>query len=381
MSVETLSVEEVGLDAQKQDPPFDIASCLSGAVKRFGKKPVSQAVDMAKLAFGPGKLTAREYYAFRLYDDETYSFVDKQRFLGKRAQDRILLRTVPIDWWSVAHDKLVFHGLLSGLALPVPRIQALYHPFRRFGTTPGLRTAEDLKRYLREEAHYPVFGKPVSGMYSVAVVSATGYDRASDRIVLSGERRVAIEDFAAQLAPYSKDGYLFQDRLLPHEALREISGNHLSTVRVMILVDDDGPRILQSLWKIAVGANIADNFWRAGNLLAALEADSGRILRVVQGTGLDQVELEDHPVSGRRLLGATLPDWPKLTELCLAGAANLPGLTMQAWDVALCPEGPMFVEVNVGGDFNLPQLATGRGILDAELAAFLQRHKRGKAKA
>ena len=44
---------------------------------------------------------------------------------------------------------------------------------------------------------------------------------------------------------------------------------------------------------------------------------------------------------------------------------------MQAWDVALGSTGPLLVEVNIGGDYNLPQLATGTGMLDAPFLAFL----------
>ena len=372
-----MSVMEASLDAEKQNPPFDIASCLSGVGRRAGKNPGSQAMDIAKLAFGFGRLTAREYYAFRLYEDEAYSFEDKQRFIGKRTQDRILTQAVPVDWWSVAHDKLVFYGLAAGLGFRVPRLQALYHPYRRFGQTPVLRDRDALKRFLRSEASYPFFGKPVKGMFSVAVASATRYEPDSDQILLSDQGWVGVESLAAQLGPYLKEGYLFQERLQPHEQLREICGDHLSTVRMMLLVEEDGPSLLHSLWKITAGDNIADNFWRPGNLLASLDADSGRVRRVIQGTGLDQVECETHPDSGRPLLGTTLPDWPKLKSLCLAGAASLPGLTMQAWDIALCPEGPLMVEVNIGGDFNLPQLATGRGLLDGAFADFLARRKLG----
>src|SRR3546814_6489185 len=37
--------------------------------------------------------------------------------------------------------------------------------------------------------------------------------------------------------------------------------------------------------KIPAGANIADNFWRAGNMLANIDPEHGTILRVLRGTG------------------------------------------------------------------------------------------------
>ena len=45
-----MSVTEASLDAEKQDPPFDITSCLSGVGRRAGQKPGSQAMDNANQA-------------------------------------------------------------------------------------------------------------------------------------------------------------------------------------------------------------------------------------------------------------------------------------------------------------------------------------------
>ena len=93
--------------------------------------------------------------------------------------------------------------------------------------------------------------------------------------------------------------------------------------------------------------------------------------RVQQGTGPEQRELDHHPDTGGRLEGLTIPDWPALTALALKAAAALPGLRMQAWDIAPTDRGPVLVEVNIGGDFNLPQLAHRTGLMDDRFRTFL----------
>ena len=130
-------------------------------------------------------------------------------------------------------------------------------------------------------------------------------------------------------------------------------------------------RACYAIWKIPVGNNAADNFWREGNMLGLVDIESGRVTRVVQGIGPDQREVEVHPDSGARIIGADLPDWGALTSLCLKHAASLSGLRLQAWDIAMCPEGPVAMEVNIGGDVNLPQLASGAGLLDDRFREFL----------
>ena len=40
---------------------------------------------------------------------------------------------------------------------------------------------------------------------------------------------------------------------------------------------------------------------------------------------------------------------------------------MQHWDIAICPEGPIALEVNVEGSVDLHQLASRKGIYDEYL--------------
>ena len=139
----------------------------------------------------------------------------------------------------------------------------------------------------------------------------------------------------------------------------------------MVIQNSDGPQILHAIWKVPAGENRADNFWRSGNLLAYLDAADGRIHRVVRGVGPEQELLSDHPDSGRLMVGEHLPDWRLATELCLQASSFLPELRWQAWDVALCDRGPVLLEMNIGGDFNLPQVASGQGMMSDRFRAFL----------
>jgi hypothetical protein len=48
-------------------------------------------------------------------------------------------------------------------------------------------------------------------------------------------------------------------------------------------------------------------------------------------------------------------------------------LRMQAWDVASTDCGPVLVEVHIGGEFNLLQLAHASGLMDERFRAFVDR--------
>jgi hypothetical protein len=47
------------------------------------------------------------------------------------------------------------------------------------------------------------------------------------------------------------------------------------------------------------------------------------------------------------------------------------GLKMQAWDVAITPDGPVPLEVNEVGSVFLPQIADQRGLDDPEFRQFI----------
>ena len=77
--------------------------------------------------------------------------------------------------------------------------------------------------------------------------------------------------------------------------------------------------------KIATGNNPADNFWRHGNMLGAIELETGIITRVLRGTGVEMSLNETHPDTKRPIVGTLMPQWDALARLVISAAENLPG--------------------------------------------------------
>jgi len=354
------------LDRAKLAPRLDLVTAIVRA-RKGGRPFTRQIADIAALGRRPMRLAPRDYYLFRLYDPRLTDG-ERRAFLGERGQMALFGRLTDPGWSAAAHDKLLYYAVMSGLGYAVPRVVAVHHPHRRYPGAEALADGAAVARFLRQAA-YPFFGKPVTGKYSVGTVALVGYERSTDRVRASAGAETAVEAFVAELAPFARDGYLFQERLTAHAFVREACGERIATVRVVVLLGPDGPALLRALWKVPVGAHVADNFWRPGNCLAALDGASGRIVRVVQGVGPAQREIEAHPDTGFRLLGATMPDWDATLRLVLDAAAAFPGIVMQAWDVALTERGPLLLELNVGGDVNLPQHAFGEGVYQGMLAA------------
>jgi hypothetical protein len=351
---------------------LNIAGCLKHVRTETGKSYFAQFREMLALSLGFGKLAPYDYFYYQLYDDRKFSAEAKRRFVSEAVHERIIRKCCDTHWWGMADDKLVAYALLRSFGVRVPETYAVFHPgTRNCGYAPTFRTPDALADFLRREARYPFFAKPIGGIASYGAWLVDHLDSTNDALVLGDGERIAVTAFVREIADGGPDGYVMEELLKPHPLLEEVCGKHVSTVRLVVIIRD-APEILRTVWKIPAGTNIADNFWRRGNLLAAVDVESGTVTRCIQGVGPALSEVEAHPDTGKAIRGLALPHWEKLKRLCLDSAAIYSKLRYQSWDIALCPEGPVVVEVNTGGAFLLPQVATGEGILDERFGGFLR---------
>jgi len=177
---------------------------------------------------------------------------------------------------AVAADKLLFQTLIAGARLPVPPLLAVTQTQRRAGEACGLVGRREIVRFLRDPEIYPVFAlSPVNT--ALSIVSADRNDSSTDEVLLLGSERKTVENLAADLDGGA--GYVIQLRLDGDARLAGLFGPRLWSVRALVLVGPSGPVIHRAVAKIATGNNPADNFWRQGNMLGAIELETGLISR------------------------------------------------------------------------------------------------------
>lgn len=352
-----------------------LARWVTEARRRHGRGYLGQVLDLIRYNRGRQRLSPLEYYVYRLYERDRFTEDERRAFIGHAGRRRIVRALNDAHAAVLADDKLVTYGYLTGLGYPIAPLHAAYHRTRTHGTLPVLRDPGEVAAFLRDRMPYPFFGKPLGRTNALGVASVRGYDATTDSLALPGDRSIAVAAFAETLTRFLPQGYLFVGHLWPHPAIREVCGERLCTVRVYVLIDDDGPRILAAVWKIATGDNMADNFILKGNLLAAVDLATGSLTRIVGGSGPDEVEHETHPETGGRLLGFRLPDWDAVLKLARNAACSIPRMPYQGWDIAITPDGPVLVEVNSAADFSLWQHAAGRGFMNERFRAILDKRR------
>lgn len=344
-----------------------------------GLSPTATAAKFARFARGPGKLSFQDFVRLRLFDP-AIGGAQPSEFVGQRRSCHIWF-TVNYrqDWYGLMSDKVAVSAYLSSFGLPAIPVAAIYAPDLGEGTSPVLSNREALETFLTTPAHFPLFGKPVEGVQSLGSIALRAWHAAERELETMVGRRLALDQIVSEIETNYRNGYIFQRLISPHGRVAELCGQRLATVRVLTALTEAGPKILRACLKIPAGGNMADNYWRPGNLLAQIDLGSGRVLRVTSGAGFDTVVHEAHPDTGAKLFGFEIPYWPELQQLALRGARVMRHVPLIGWDIAPAESGPVIVEMNQTPDFFLVQFADRRGILDPEFRAFMDFQARNAA--
>jgi hypothetical protein len=358
--------------------PIDVALRQMSAVAKTS--PLAVMRDYAVLAFGPGQVSFADYRRLRLFDDARYAGCDKRTVVGQKRNCQINL-TVNYrhDWMGLFENKIASSSYLAAHGFPT--IAPLAICAGTFASTAPwlIRNPDELRAFLMKEDHYPVFGKPTEGLQSLGSAGLKRYVPATGCLETIDGREVPLEDFVSTVFAHYAHGYVLQRLLSPHPAIRAMCGDRLATVRVVTIAREDGVKVFRACWKIPAGANVADNYWRPGNLVAQIDLATGRVLRAMSGTGLDLAEHTVHPDTNAPLVGMAIPNWQDLVGTAVAAATLMRHMPLIGWDMAMLESGPAIVEMNEQPDFFLNQLADARGVLEAEFLGFMDLQKRRAA--
>lgn len=335
-----------------------------------GKPAGKQICEAIRLRLATPPIGISEYFEYGIYRQSITPPMVRE-FIGWR-QSLALDKLLNYDYSRVlANDKLLNYLILRAAGHPMPESIATYSPTgRRISDEPVMRTVEEVRDFLEGDC-YPFYVKPIAAGYGRGVRGVRGKEGNSLRLL--DDSLIAVEEFLKPFTFTPFRGMLFQKPLVAHPAISELTGSpSVCCVRFICFVTPSGPVIHTAFWKITVGRNMLDNFTHGlfGNCLATIDIEQGTVVRVIRKIGPGG-ETDRHPTTGRPLIGFSLPDWNKAMALVCSATKDFPGLRLQNWDVAFCPEGPVLLELNTESELAIPQAISGRGFMDDRLRAIM----------
>lgn len=359
-------------------PPLargNLTEVIARVARQEKVSPFRQFYEILRLQRKPSKMTAHEYFAFQLYR-ASMSLEEKRQFIGEKGNYLLNLRLAPpglTHMRGFLSDKVTFLALMQRLGMATAETQAMLTPDRDLGTIETLGDSAAVEDFLLNRARYPLFCKPVTGYQALGTVGIAGLDRAQRKLTLVSGREVDLSAFAAEAAADFRKGYLFQTAVQQHPEVAEFAGQAVSTVRVVTVVEEDRPRPLYAVWKIPSPTAMSDNSWQPGSMICLLDVETGTVQRCRRGTGPDTEWLENHPDSGKPIVGFRLPHFASVADLAVSAHSVFPVNGMLGWDIAIGPQGAILIECNENTGHLHYQNAADEGALNPAFKAVFDR--------
>ena len=345
------------------------ADLLVAASKMSGKSSLELGRDFLRHGKSGRGVELADYVRYKLWDAETHGEDGAARFVGANMHWPIVDRVNSPLWRQVAEDKHVMHAMIASAGLP--RLETLAFIDSSIRIVPGVEKIsepEALRDLFTSHPDGSLFLKTVGGMTARGAMIIEAADATS--VKCTDQEAMSYADFLEKVV--GPNPYLVQKRQANHAAIAPYL-SALATIRFPNFMGPEGPFSPCVAMRFPTAGNISCAYWRPGNMIGELDIQTGRVLSLTRPLGPSSENLEDHP-ERPGLVGMELPFWKEILELNETAAKLFSPISYNSTDIALTPDGPVLVEVNYGGSFDILQSASGRGVLTDQMTQWFAEH-------
>ena len=300
--------------------------------KRSGKSRIWLMCDMLKCAvkYNAGYMDYKIAQMYRLNDEQ------RKTVITRGISNDIVRRMNPKEYWHTFDDKAEFNECFSRW---IPR---------RWLRINSETTADDLYALYRN--HEELIGKPLEGS------SGVGIRKYGEKDWKDGPE--------AFLESLRKDGTgILEEVVVQHPRMASLCPTSVNTCRIATLLGDKQQGIVYAFLRIGNG-KVMDNV-DCGGMAARINLETGTLQTV--GADKQGNTFIKHPITNTSIIGFQIPYWEEAKQMCMEASQVIPQMRFIAWDVAITPNGPTFIEGNSFPSHAIPQFAAhypdGIGIL------------------
>lgn len=271
---------------------------------------------------GPGVGTFLNRWNFKKMRDRAQEAYRPKRF------------SLTYDHRCLVDDKFLFGQYITSLGYPTPRILALTHN-DSISWIQGEQKCS-LDTFLEQDLD--VFLKEILGGCGVGVFHA---------IVRDGNLRIDGEDCALSKLKTMLSGqtFILQDRVEQHEAMSKIYPHSVNTVRLVTVMKDQRPELFGAFIRAGANGLRRDN-WAVGGILGGVDSQTGEVSARWKFKPGFATSSMSHPNTGFVFAGFRVPYYEAAVRMAIELHGFLYGVHSIGWDVAISPDGPVFLEGN-----------------------------------
>jgi hypothetical protein len=298
-------------------------------------------------------------YGFDIKGLRTQSdYLDDSDFLWKTS----MLNTVlpERDNTCILRDKHLFSLVLSAWGYQSPKVVGV------IGKEGDYSLLEEVWAKKGDYFFKPIDGQCGGGVFELSV-SKDGYCLNNGEIVNKEDVR--------ELTEKSGGGYIIQTKVLQHDSLNSLYDQSINTIRLVTVFSKRNNQVvpLSAVLRVGAHGNVVDN-WAAGGLAICINLEDG----CLQGDGFYKhgkgTKTKSHPDTGVVFSGFAIPFFHEAVTEALELHRHLLPLMVIGWDIAITPDGPLFIEGNDNMEISINQEVNGglRAPFESLISSFHQ---------
>lgn len=253
------------------------------------------------------------------------------------------------NYKALVRDKYLFALIVDGYGLPTPNtIGFLYNDIFFVQREKRIADINEILNYDMDVMLKPTTGNGGIGMHHIIV---------KDGIIVKNRKRLNIDELKSMLI--SNERYIIQEYVKEqHPAMASLFKGSLNTLRVTMVRDDDGNiHLLGVMCLMGAGDMIVSN-WHYGGIIINVKND-GFLNEYGYSNSLKRTNC--HPDTGVVFKSFRVPYYDETIEICSKAMRLFYGLKTLGWDIAITPDGPIFIEGNDMWGMPAHQMVEERG--------------------
>lgn len=242
----------------------------------------------------------------------------------------------PSRYFSLVHDKYLFHCYCDYHHLPVSGMYGLYPDgLMEKQNERGLGEIMDTHELDR------VVLKPVLGLMGKKI-----------RIITRAEADAFVpESFPTdQLAlfdTYEEHQFILQEVIQQHPDINRINPHSVNSIRIISILNLDGTvDVLAAMLRVSASESPIDNFSQGG-IVIGIHLDTGKLKEEgFMHPRSGGTTVKEHPLTHVVFKDVQLPFWDEVIRLTKSAQKIFHFIKAVGWDLAITPEGPVIIEGN-----------------------------------